>query len=139
MSRITLEEAKKLWINIQETDIKDKIIDRAVERASKYNAKKTDIDWIRFDSKKEANRYKELKLLEKSWEITGLLLQPEFILQRKFERQGKCYRPIIYKADFLYYKDWKQIVEDVKWFKTDVYNIKKKLLLYKYNLEFKEI
>ena len=46
----------------------------------KYRSKRTVVDGITFDSKKEANRYCELKLLEKSGEIKNLELQKKYIL-----------------------------------------------------------
>ena len=51
---------------------------------SKYRNKKTELDGIAFDSKREAERYAELKLLERAGEISYLQLQPEVILQDKF-------------------------------------------------------
>ena len=45
---------------------------------NKYKAVKTTIDGITFDSKREAKRYTELKLLEKSGMITHLELQPKY-------------------------------------------------------------
>ena len=47
---------------------------------AKYGNRKAVIDGITFDSKKEAQRYTELKLLEKAGKITGLQLQREFEL-----------------------------------------------------------
>lgn len=112
-------------------------------RYSKYNAKKTVVDDIEFDSMKEAERYRELKLLEKGKEIRNLVLQPRFLLQEKFkDKQGKTHRKIEYVADFLYIdKDDKAIVEDVKGMITAVYKLKKKMFLYKYDdqYEFREI
>ena len=108
----------------------------------KYNAKKVIVDEIEFDSKKEAKRYQELKLLEKSGKIRDLKLQPVFLLQEGFYYKGKAQRQITYKADFEYIDERGQrVVEDVKGFKTDVYKIKKKLFLAKYGkeIEFKEI
>ena len=110
--------------------------------ASKYNARKTVIDNIKFDSKKEANRYCELKLLLKAREISHLELQPKFELAEGFRYQGKKYQAINYIADFKYIeKDGVEVVEDVKGFKTDVYNIKKKLFLLKHGerYDFREI
>jgi hypothetical protein len=49
-------------------------------RRNKYGATKTTIDGITFDSKKEAQRYCELRLLQKAGEITHLELQPAFRL-----------------------------------------------------------
>lgn len=112
-------------------------------RYSKYNAKKTVVDDIEFDSMKEAERYRELKLLEKGKEIRNLVLQPRFLLQEKFkDKQEKTHRKIEYVADFLYIdKDDKAIVEDVKGMITAVYKLKKKMFLYKYDdqYEFREI
>lgn len=105
---------------------------------SKYRAKKTVVDGIKFDSKREAERYCELKLLEKAKEIRNLELQPRFLLQDKFkDRNGKTHRKIEYVADFMYIdKDGKKIVEDVKGMMTDVYKLKKKLFLNLYDKEF---
>lgn len=106
----------------------------------KYLSKKTTIDGITFDSKKEGLHYVELKKLEKQGKISNLELQPSFLLQDGFKRDGKKYRPITYIADFRYVENGKVIVEDVKGFKTPEYKIKKKLLLYKYEgFEFREI
>lgn len=105
---------------------------------SKYEAKKTLVDGVVFDSKKEAARYQELKLLEKAGGIKDLSLQPNFLLQDKFKCQGKTHRKIEYIADFQYYiiKDKKWVIEDVKGFKTDVYKLKKKLFLKKYGEDY---
>lgn len=95
---------------------------------SKYRNKKTN----GYDSKKEAKRADELKLLERGKIITDLQEQVSILLQEKFRHNGKCERPIIYIADFVYYKDGVKIIEDVKGFKTDVYRIKRKMLLFNY-------
>lgn len=109
----------------------------------KYLSKKTTIDGITFDSKKEGLHYVELKKLEKQGKISNLELQPSFLLQDGFKRDGKKYRPITYIADFRYVENGKVIVEDVKssfTAKDKVYKIKKKMLLYKYEgFEFREI
>lgn len=114
-----------------------------MRRYSKYNAKKTVVDGIEFDSIREADRYCELKLLEKAKEIRNLELQPRFLLQDKFkDKQGNTHRKVEYVADFMYIdKCGKTIVEDVKGVLTDVYKLKKKLFLKIYDdqYEFKEI
>lgn len=101
---------------------------------SKYKAKKTVVDGITFDSKKEARRYQELKLLERAGAIKDLVLQPRFLLQDKFKHKGKTERKIEYVADFKYLdiKTGRVVVEDTKGYKPDVYNIKRKLFLKKY-------
>ena len=85
-----------------------------------------------FDSVKEARRYKELKLLEKAGKISNLELQPHFLLQESFRKNGKTYRKIEYIADFKYIENGKTIVEDVKGVQTDVFKIKHKLFEKKY-------
>lgn len=126
---------------------------------SKYGARKTVVDGITFDSKKEANRYRELKLLEDAGEIKKLKMQVAFELvpalyEQPTERytkgarkgkwkKGKCIeRAVTYYADFVYYdlnKD-KWIAEDVKGMRTKEYIIKRKLFrhLY-YTYEFREV
>ena len=104
-------------------------------KRSKYNARKTVVDGITFDSKKEARRYKELKLQEKLEIISHLQLQPKFRLLDSFKHNGETIRPINYFADFSYIDDeGNEVVEDVKSkaTKTQVYSIKKKLFLNKY-------
>ena len=85
-----------------------------------------------FDSAKEAQRYRELKLLEKAGEISNLELQPRFLLQESFKKNGKTYRKIEYVADFKYIEKGKTKVEDVKGLQTDVFKIKHKLFEKKY-------
>lgn len=94
---------------------------------SKYKNKKTQIDMYVFDSAKEAKRYKELKLLELAGEISNLELQPHFLLQDSFKKNGRTYRKIEYIADFKYIENGRTIVEDVKGLQTDVFKLKHKL------------
>jgi hypothetical protein len=107
----------------------------------KYGAKKTEIDGIKFDSKAEAKRYQELKLLERGKVIQNLSLQPRFTLQEGFVNVDtlKKERPIEYVADFQYDMNNETIVEDCKGFKTSDYKIKRKLFLYKYQDKYKHI
>lgn len=107
---------------------------RIKQRRHKFNAKKTTVDGITFDSKLEARRYTELKLLERAGTITDLQLQPKFLLQEKFkDRTGKTHRSIHYIADFQYVEDGVDVVEDTKGYKgVAVFNVKKKLFLYRY-------
>jgi hypothetical protein len=90
---------------------------------SKYAAKPTILDGIRFASKREAGRYGELKNLERAGIISGLTLQPKFPLI--VHGTKVC----TYIGDFAYIEDQKCVVEDVKGFKTDAYILKRKLLL----------
>lgn len=108
-------------------------------RKGKYNAKKTVIDGIKFDSKKEAQRYVYLKDLEEKGEITNLQRQVKFEIQPSFKHNGKTIRAINYFADFVYAsKDGIIIVEDSKGFKTPEYLLKKKLLLFR-GIEIQEV
>lgn len=86
----------------------------------KYNAIPTKVDGIRFDSKKEATRYSELKLLEKARDIVTFLRQPSFDVPRINPTER-------YRADFLiFWTDGRVTIEDVKGMKTPAYKRKKK-------------
>jgi hypothetical protein len=102
---------------------------------SKYGNKKTVIDGITFDSKKEAGRYQELRLLERAGEIAHLELQPRYAI----EINGV--KVCTYVADFRYTPKGggKEIIEDVKGMKTPVYNLKKKLMKAVKMIEIREI
>lgn len=90
-------------------------------RTHKYNAKQTVVDGIKFPSKREAQRYCELKVLEKAGKIKRLELQVRFPL---FVAGVKV---ATYIADFCYYDESRRIVEDCKGFLTPVYRLKKKM------------
>ena len=97
----------------------------------KYNNRKTIIDNIKFDSNAEATRYQFLKILLKTGKIEDLELQPKFLLQPSFKKNGKTIRAINYIADFKYIQDKKIVIEDVKGMETKEFKIKKKLFEYK--------
>ena len=99
---------------------------------NKYRNKKIIVDDYIFDSIQESRRYKELKLLLRAGQIKDLELQPHFLLQEGFKKNGKTYRKIEYIADFKYIENGKTIVEDVKGLQTDVFKIKHKLFEKKY-------
>ena len=104
-----------------------------IEKKNKYGNTKIVIDGIKFDSLKEAKRYGELKLLLKAGKIKNLRLQPEFILQPSFKRNGKTIRAIKYIADFSYTdKEGNEVIEDTKGYKTEIFRLKEKLFYYKY-------
>lgn len=107
-------------------------------RGSKYNAKKTAVDGIEFDSAKEAKRYTRLRAMEEEGKIEGLCLQVPFELLPSFECDGVKYRGMRYVADFVYYRDGKQVVEDCKGFKTSEYKLKKKLMAYVNHINIEE-
>ncbi|SFR15326.1 DUF1064 domain-containing protein [Desulfoscipio geothermicus] len=110
-------------------------------RESKYRSRKATVDGITFDSRKEARKYEELKLLKRAGEIVDFELQPEFELQPGFrDRDGNWVRPIKYRADFLVrYHNGRVVVIDTKGYRTKEYAIKRKMLLYRYpGIEFVE-
>jgi hypothetical protein len=97
-------------------------------RRHKYNAQRTQVDGITFDSKKEAKEYQNLKLLERVGAITDLQLQPAFLLQAAYmDSSGKRQRAIHYVADFAYTQEGRRIVVDVKGMQTPVFKLKAKL------------
>lgn len=99
---------------------------------NKYRNKKVQVDMYVFDSIAESRRYKELKLLEKAGKIQNLELQPHFLIQEAFKKNGRTFRKIEYIADFKYIENGKIIVEDVKGIQTDVFKLKHKLFEKKY-------
>lgn len=91
-------------------------------RGNKYHAKAVTVDGMRFASKKEAARYRELKLLESAGKISDLRLQVRYNLVPP----KKPLRGVDYIADFVYRdSDGQLVVEDVKGVKTRVYSLKK--------------
>lgn len=105
---------------------------------SKYHARKTTVDGITFDSRKEADRYLVLNGMEEDGLIEGLRRQVRYELVPAFDVDGRHYRPVYYVADFVYVKDGKEVVEDVKGMRTDVYRIKSKLFAKRYGINVKE-
>jgi hypothetical protein len=111
---------------------------------SKYRNVRTEVDGIKFDSKKEAARYQELKLMERAGEIYDLVLQPAFAIT------VNGLKVCTYKADFRYnqvrrdqtgmrMESLDHIVEDVKGVKTDVYKLKKKLVKACHGIDIREV
>lgn len=121
---------------------------------SKYHNERTTVDGIVFDSRKEANRYRELKLLEKAGEISDLRRQVKYELIPAQYEMGtrirgnhvstveRCVEKAVnYYADFVYKDKMTEetVVEDVKGMKTEVYKLKKKLMRWRYGIEVKEV
>ncbi len=108
---------------------------------NKYRNKGITIDGITFQSKREATRYSELKLLQRAGEIFDLQRQVPFTLIPKQVRDGKTIeRPCVYKADFVYKdKDGTEIVEDAKGMRTKEYVIKRKLMLWQFGIVVREV
>lgn len=112
---------------------------------NKYMNRKTVVDGQKFDSKKEANRWTELKLMERAGLITDLKRQVKFILTpAKYDERGKLILPTsVYIADFVYRKNRRQVVEDVKGYKKgpayNLFRLKKKVMYDKYKIFVEEI
>lgn len=118
---------------------------------NKYSNQKVTIDGETFDSKKEAKRYCELKLLERAGEIRHLRRQKKFLLipsqfeevtDAKGKPKQKCIeRECVYIADFVYQdsRTGKLVVEDTKGVRTKEYIIKRKLMLKEYGIKIREI
>ena len=121
-----------------------------------HNIKTKTFDGIEFDSRKEARRWNELKLLERAKEISNLQRQVKYVLipaqYETIERYSKkgdrlkdgtklIEREVAYIADFVYtdMKTGKTVVEDTKGVKTKDYIIKRKLMLYLHQIRIKEI
>ena len=97
---------------------------------SKYGAKKTEVDGIKFDSQKEAKYYIFLKQLKQAGEVVLFLMQVPFILPGA----------IRYRLDFqVFYADGRIEWVDVKGVITDVYRIKKAQVEEIYGIEIKEV
>lgn len=103
-------------------------------KRSKYHAVKTVLDDVKFDSKKEAKRYIQLKQMERAGLIADLKLQVPFVLINK----SSYGREIKYIADFVYTENGIETVEDVKGVKTPVYRLKKRLMAERYGIKIKE-
>ena len=132
------------------------VSDLRVGKPHKYGAKATVVDGIRFASLREANRYSELKLLERAGEIRNIELQPRFTFYVHFETM------FTYVADFAYERPitvaeleevkndkrrwrsgcflpkWHRVIEDVKGVRTPIYKLKKKLIEKSYGITIVE-
>ncbi len=127
-------------------DIERRNLKISEPKRHKYGAEKTPVDGYTFDSKKEASRYLELKILLKAKQIYALDVQPVYPCSIH-TADGQAIWVCDYRADFRYYEtDPKtqlgiQVVEDVKSkaTRTAVYRLKKKLVEAIYGIEITEI
>jgi hypothetical protein len=121
---------------------------------NKYQAIKTQVNGIEFDSRKEARRYQELLLLQRAGVIRDLKMQVKYVLipaqYETYERYGKkgqrlkdgqrtLEKECSYIADFVYEENGIEVVEDTKGIKTKDYIIKRKLMLYVHGIRVKEV
>lgn len=101
---------------------------------SKYNNRRINTEDGWFDSKRELQRWGELKLLQLAGKIQELRRQVDFEL---IPRIGGM-RAIVYRADFVYTEEGKQVVEDSKGFRDRVYKLKCRLMLWRHNIAILE-
>lgn len=118
-----------------------------VKKPSKYRNVKTTVDDRVFDSKREADRYSELKLMERAGVIRSLVLQPVFPL---WAHTGVvAHEPVeigSYRGDFGFEESytvngdlhWRDVVEDCKGFRTPLYRWKKKHVEAQYQIQIRE-
>ena len=112
---------------------------RRKRKRSKFGNIITNVDGIKFHSKKEAHRYAELKLLEKANEIQNLRLQVPYPC-KVYRDEGGQISTVIgkYIADFVYILNGEEVVEDVKGYRTDIYRWKKKHVEAQYGIQILE-
>lgn len=126
-------------------------------KGSKYLNKKTIVNGIEFQSRKEARRYQDLSLLLSTGEISDLQMQVKYVLipaQKEPDTKGSrggvkpgktIERECAYIADFVYKdKDGNLVVEDVKGYRGNtgaysLFKIKRKLMLWKYGIKVREV
>jgi hypothetical protein len=109
---------------------------KEVAKKPKFGNKKVEIDGQVFDSKKEAARFHELKLMERAGVIKDLETQPVFQIEINGVKVCK------YVADFQYLETGKLVVEDVKSAHTrtlPVYRLKNKLMRACLGIEIREV
>lgn len=110
---------------------------------NKYRAKKVVVDGETFDSRMEARRWRELRLLRCAGEISELERQVKYTLvPAQKDGAGRVIeRAVVYIADFVYVdkRTGEAVVEDVKGYKTKEFIIKRKLMLWVHGIRVKEV
>jgi len=122
----------------------EKSLKRTILKGAKYRNQPTIVEGHRFDSKKEARRYQELRYLEQKGVIENLSLQVAFVLAPsvRFEDEPRAKPALKYVADFVYSEGGRRIVEDVKsgaTAKAAAYRIKRHLMKAVHGIEVKEV
>jgi len=113
-------------------------------RYNKFQNQKTEVNGITFDSKLEADRFQQLKLMELAGEITNLRLQVEFQIFQGYINPdtGEKTKSSNYVGDFMYtdIHEHKVIVEDTKGIETPDFKLKWKLVQSQYpQYEFRKV
>jgi hypothetical protein len=109
------------------------LLDR--QRRSKYGAKASWLDGIRFDSKRERDTYARLKLRADVGEISGLELQVRYPLKVEGSLLGH------YVADFVFYDHVLKCLRiiDAKGVRTPLYKWKRKHMKAAYGIDIEEV
>lgn len=125
---------------------------------NKYGNKKVVIDGEVFDSKREARRYQELKLLERCGAISDLRRQVTYeLIPVQREKSTRVYtkgrkkgqpiegkiieKAVTYTADFTYIDSdtGTVVVEDAKGMRTRDYILRRKMMLYIHGIKIQEV
>lgn len=93
-----------------------------------------------FDSLKEYARFQELKMLQRVGKVSEVERQVKLVIQEAFTYRDEHISEIFYRADFIYMKDGRKVVEDVKGFDVETqtyrttadFKLKWKLLKHRY-------
>jgi len=100
---------------------------------TKYNSKKTEVDWINFDSKLESKFY---IFIRDHKDITLLERQTSFILQDWFRtKEWEAIRAMVYKCDFYIEYEWDRYYIDSKWNQDAIFKLKHKIWKKRYGWE----
>jgi hypothetical protein len=133
----TLEDIKKSAVAPLNKHLfeDEEAVEEEKKKRSKYSNVKVETEDGVFDSKKEAKRFRVLRKRLKKGEIGQLARQVEY------ELNAGGSHSMIYKADFVYIETATglTIVEDVKGFRTAVYEKKKRLMKKLFKIEITEI
>lgn len=107
---------------------------------SKYHSHKIKTQDGVFDSQREYRRWCELKLLQRAGRISDLKRQVKYeLIPSQRGKDGKVVeKSVTYIADFVYKENGQEVVEDAKGVRTDVYIIKRKLMLFRHGIRIKE-
>ncbi len=116
----------------------DKKEKKKTKKKPKYRSIKTVVDGITFDSKGEAARYCELKLMQKQGLISNLQLQVKYVLVPSVIINGRKKPPVRYIADFVYEQEGITIIEDFKGRITPVYSLKRHLMKHVHGIDIFE-
>lgn len=147
MQNLSVKDLCDVWEKqgMSEEQIERKLVELKIvtperqEKAkrSKYNAKILRVDGMVFRSQLEANYYQDLKIMQRTGEITGFCMQPEFLLMEGTDAD----RAIRYKADFIvFYPDGRSQIIDTKGYETSEFKRTKKMFRLNYpHLELKVV